>query len=131
MRRLMSVDDAVRALGIQSRLPMVGYVVSEGWSRSHEALVQSFVRAARRADEILATSDAEWERIAPRTGARDAAELRQLRDAFRAGIPAHWGDAERRDAARLYDKLAAIGGESLVGPSRSLAPGTFLDGVRY
>jgi hypothetical protein len=33
----------------------------------------------------------------------------------------------RTAAAALYDLLAGIGGETLVGPSRTLPPGTFLD----
>jgi NitT/TauT family transport system substrate-binding protein len=131
MRQIMSVGDAMQALGFESAVPMVGYVVAEHWAAAHRPLLAAFVRASRRADELLATSDEEWTRIAPRTGARDTAELLKLRDAYRAGIPRHWGDAERRDAERLYVLLAKTGGEALAGPVPLLQPGTFLDDVRY
>jgi NitT/TauT family transport system substrate-binding protein len=110
---------------------MVGYVVSEAWAAAHRDALERFWRAAAAAKEVLATDDAEWTRIAPLTGARDAAELARLRDAYRAGIPRRWGEAERAEAARLYRLLAEIGGPALVGEGRALAPGTFLDWVRY
>ncbi len=131
MRRVLSVSDAVKSLGISSDIPLVGYVMSERWAKDNSAAVEGFLRARRQAKEILDTSDEEWRRIAGLTGARNEAELSRLRDAFRAGIPRHWGDPERADIARLYALLANIGGEALVGPSRTLAPGTLFDGDRF
>ena len=131
MRRLLSVSDAVKSLGISSDIPLVGYVMSERWAKGNSAAVEGFLRARRQAKEILDASDEEWRRISGLTGARNEAELSRLRDAFRAGIPRHWGDRERADVARLYALLADIGGEALVGPSRTLAPGTLFDGDRF
>lgn len=131
MRPVLSVGKAMLELGVASAVPLVGYVVSEHWADDHRTLLDGFLSASGRARDILGVSDAEWQRIAPLTRARDAAELARLRDAFRAGIPRRWGDAERADAARLYDLLAEIGGTALVGPSRRLEPGTFLASVRY
>jgi NitT/TauT family transport system substrate-binding protein len=91
----------------------------------------AFVRATREADSILATSDAEWNWLGPRTGARNAAELKALRDAFRAGIPTHWGRDEQREASALYALFAKVGGPALVGSSPALQPGTFLETVSY
>ena len=128
---VLSVSAALKKLGFATAVPLVGYVVSERWAATHAALLAGFVRATQKAGVILAESDAEWDWLAPRTGARDGAELKALRDAFRAGIPRHWGDAERQEAAALYALFARIGGEALVGPSPTLPPGTFLDTVRY
>ncbi len=131
MRQVLSVNEALARLGFARPLPLVGYVVSQGWAAAHPEMLAAFVRASRAAERILASSDAEWEWLGPRTGAGDPAELMRLRAAFRAGIPAHWGAAERQDAARLYALLARIGGPALVGASPALPPGTFLDQVRY
>jgi NitT/TauT family transport system substrate-binding protein len=131
MRRVLSIDDALRALGFAAPMPLVGYVVSERWAEAHRAALAGFVRASRRAEEILATSDEEWMRLAPRTGTANEAELLKLRDAFRAGIPVHWGSRERGDATRLYALLAKVGGTALAGPTPALQPGTFLDDVQY
>lgn len=129
--RLLGMDEVMRDLGLSRPVPLVGYVVSERWAKENATALQGFVRATRQARGILAASDEEWESIAPLTGAADEAELVRLRDGFRAGIPQHWGDDERRGAAQLYRILADIGGEALVGQSTALAPGTFLDSVRY
>ena len=131
MRRLLSVGDALAALGIPKDLPLTGYVVSAPWATENQAALNGFLDAGRAANAILADSDAEWERIASLTGAADAAELIKLRDAYRDGIPRRWGAAEREAAVRLYKLLAEIGGTTLVGSSPDLAPGTFLDWVRY
>jgi len=129
--QVLSMSDALRQLGFDTAIPLVGYVVSDRWARAHPHALAGFVRATRAADSILATSDAEWTWLGPRTGAQDPAELRALRDAFRAGIPSRWGEQERREARALYALFAKVGGTSLVGSSPTLEPGTFLDSVRY
>lgn len=131
MRRLISVEDALHDLGIAAGVPLIGYVVSDRWVRDNRTLLDAFLRTSRRAKHILAASDAEWRRIAELTQARDPAELAALRDAFRAGIPQRWGEAERADAARLVELLAAIAGKALVGRWPTLQTGTFLETVRY
>ena len=128
---VLSMSDALRQLGFKTALPLVGYVVSERWARKHPRELAAFVSATRAAQSILATSDAEWDWLGPRTGARNPAELKALRDAFRAGIPAHWDKDEQREANALYALFAKIGGRALVGSSPTLQPGTFLDSVSY
>ena len=131
MRQILSIGDALTALGIPGCLPLTGYVVSARWAQENHAVLDGFIAAGRAANAILASSDAEWERIFPLTGAADAAELSQLRLAYRDGIPRGWDAAEEAAAARLHRLLADIGGTALIGLSPDLAPGTFLDSVRY
>jgi NitT/TauT family transport system substrate-binding protein len=131
MRPLLSIGEALAALGIPADLPLTGFVVSARWAMENQVALDGFLGASRAANAILADSDSEWERIAPLTGAANTAELTKLRDAYRNGIPRHWSAAEREAAARLYQLLAKIGGSTLVGSSLDLAPGTFLDKVRY
>ncbi len=128
-RRLLGMTEAMRELGIAEPVPLVGYVLSAAWAREHAAACAAFFRACRRAEEILLHSDDEWQAIAPLTGAADARELERLRNAFRDGVPRGEETAMRGAAANLYDLLAGIGGEALVGPSRTLPEGTFLDGI--
>jgi len=131
MRRLLSVGDALAALKLPRDLPVTGYVVSARWAMQNQTALDGFIGASQAANKILAASDAEWERIAPLTGAANTAELVRLRDAYRDGIPRHWGAAERDAAAHLFRLLAEFGGTTLVGSSPDLAPGTFLDRARY
>jgi len=131
MRRLLSVGDALAALGIAADTPIIGYVLSERWAAGNTAALNGFLDASREAKALLENSDAEWERIAPLTGAADTAELLKLRDAHRLAIPRRWAEEQRNSAAQLYKLLAAVGGAALVGPSPDIAPGTFFDGVRF
>ena len=131
LQAVLSMSGALRQLGFKTPIPLVGYVVSERWARLHPHALAAFVSATREADSILATSDAEWQWLGSKTGADGPAELRALRVGFRAGIPAHWGKDERREAEALYALFAKIGGQALVGSSPTLQPGTFLDTVSY
>ncbi len=124
-RRLAAVEDLLPKLGAKGRTAMVGYVFDEGWAIANRDAVASFIAMTRAAKEILATSDAEWETIAPLTGASDAATLRAYRDRYREGIPRRSIADEEADARVLYRVLAAIGGPEIVGPAPELAPGTF------
>ncbi|HML15292.1 MAG TPA: ABC transporter substrate-binding protein [Xanthobacteraceae bacterium] len=125
LRRVADVADVLPKLGVGGRPAMVGYVFDEGWGRAHGQALARFLDAAREAKEILASSDAEWERIAPLTGVRDRQALMLYRDRYREGIPRRTIAEEEADARVLYRILAQQGGSELVGPATALAPGTF------
>jgi NitT/TauT family transport system substrate-binding protein len=74
-RRVLAVEDAVGALGIGAGVPYIGYTFAQHWAEQNPALIDGFVAASRQARTILATSDAEWQRVKPLTGAADDAEL--------------------------------------------------------
>jgi NitT/TauT family transport system substrate-binding protein len=126
-RRLIGMDEVMSALGVPDRVALVGYIVSERWAEANRARLAAFLEACRRAQDLLAASDEEWQVIAPQTGAASEAELVKLRDGFRAGIPER-GAAMKESAAQLYALLVGIGGERLAGPSSTLPAGTLLDG---
>lgn len=130
-RTLLGAAEAARMLGIQSDVPLLGYVFSESWAAEHHDDVLRFIRASREAKRILAESDDEWQRLRPLMKAEDDATFAALRDGFRAGIPERWGEAERDDARRLFEVMAELGGEELVGSSRELQPGTFWPELAY
>jgi NitT/TauT family transport system substrate-binding protein len=125
LRRLIGIEDLLPKLGATGRTSMIGYVFDEGWGSANRDTVASFIAVTREAKQILATSDAEWEKIAPLTGAPDAATLRAYRDRYREGIPRRPIADEEADARVLYRVLAAIGGRELVGSAAELDPGTF------
>ncbi|WP_425352987.1 ABC transporter substrate-binding protein [Alsobacter soli] len=124
-RRVASMEDLLPRLGAKGRTAMVGYVFDERWAAKNADAVARFIAMTRRAKDILSSSDAEWERIAPLTGASDAATLQAYRDRYREGVPRRPVADEAADAATLYRVLAEIGGPDLVGPARELDPGTY------
>ena len=128
-RRLIGIEDILPKLGARGRSAMLGYVFDEEWGNSHADLLARFIAVTRKAKEILATSDADWDQIQSLTGAADAATLHAYRDRYREGIPRRPIAEEEDDARVLYRVLAKIGGRDLVGPSAELDPGTFFHGI--
>jgi NitT/TauT family transport system substrate-binding protein len=125
LRRLAEVADLLPKLGIEGRPAMIGYVFDEQWAAEHRDALTRFLDVSRKAKEILATSDAEWERIAPLVGTTDPATLKLYRERYREGIPRRPVTQDEADARALYGVLAELGGSTLVGPAKELAPGTF------
>lgn len=125
MRRLASIEDILPKLGVEGSPAMIGYVFDEAWAAKNRSVIERFLVTTRKAKDILASSDAEWQRIAPLIGTGDPATLKIYRDRYREGIPRRSIAHEEADARRLYRVLAQLGGAELVGPAHDLAPGTF------
>lgn len=131
LREVAGVDGLMRGLGLATAVPAVGYVFREEWAKANPAALAGFLAASGQAKQRMATDDAEWERLRPLMQAEDTATWTALRDAYRAGIPGRWGEAERSAAETLFTMLVKTGGSELVGGQTALAPGTFWPAVRY
>src|SRR5882724_201445 len=70
-RRAIEMDDVMKGLGAQGPAAMVGYVFEGAWASRNQSVVDRFFEIARQAKEILAVSDTEWQRLAPRIGVSD------------------------------------------------------------
>ncbi|ASY58774.1 ABC transporter substrate-binding protein [Sinorhizobium sp. CCBAU 05631] len=123
-RRLIGADDAAKALGASGPVSALGYVFRDKWANENPDAAMGFVKASADAKKLLARSDDEWQRLAPIVRA-EGRELEVLRDRYREGIPNRPLAEEESDAAKLYEVLAQLGGEKLVGEARQMAPGTF------
>lgn len=124
-RRLAGVEDLLPGFGAKGRIAMIGYVFDEDWAKAHRDLLAKFLGVTAKAKEILATSDSEWDSIAPLTGASDRATLLAYRNRYRDGIPRRPAADEEADARVIYRVLAEIGGRDLVGPGAELSAGTY------
>lgn len=131
--QLIGLEDVVRELGAKGEVTMVGYVFDETWADENPKAIKGFVRAAAKANELLATSDAEWDRLKPIMSANDPSftdkTFEALRRRYREGIPERQISSEESDAKVLYQFLRELGGKKLVGSGTELAPGTFWHGM--
>ena len=115
-RRLAGIEDILPKLGAKGASPRSA-MSSTRAGREPSRTVARFIAMTRKAKQLLVTSDAAWDKIAPLTGATDPAMLKTYRDRYRDGIPRRSIDDEEADARVLYRVLAEIGGRDLVGPS--------------
>jgi len=124
-RTIASGQEAAKNLGASGGISAIGYVFNEGWADKNPELAMGFVKASRAAKERLASTGAEWERLRPMMNADDDAVFRTLVARYREGIPGRPIAEEERDTAKVYDFLAEIGGEMLVGTAKTMPEGTF------
>lgn len=128
MKELITMPQILAGLGIEDELPLVGWVFRERWAKDNAAAIAGFLRASDAAKALMLESDAVWDELRPLMRAENEETFVALRDGFRAGIPRTTADEAERVATRVFDILAAEGGEALVGKARALAPGTFWRG---
>jgi NitT/TauT family transport system substrate-binding protein len=124
-RRAIAMDDVMKGLGTRGPTALVGYTFDGTWAAHNRSTVERFLAAARQAKDILVSSQAEWQRLAPRIRVTDASALATYRQRYGEGIVRRPLAEEEADARALYLVLAEIGGAELVGPARELPAGTF------
>jgi NitT/TauT family transport system substrate-binding protein len=124
-RRAVGMDTVMKGLGAKGPVAIVGYTFDSAFAGRKRAVVDGFLAAVRQAKEILASSETDWQRLAPRIGVRGSAALAIYRQRYSQGIVRRPIADEEADARALYRVLAEIGGAKLVGPARELAAGTF------
>jgi NitT/TauT family transport system substrate-binding protein len=124
-RRAIGMDQVMQGLGAKGPVAIVGYTFDGAWAARNRSAVDRFLEAARQAKDMLAASEAEWQRLAPRIGVTDANALELYRRRYGEGVVRRPLVEEEADARALYHVLAEIGGTELVGPARELAAGTF------
>lgn len=130
MKKLMGIDQVSQALGIERKVPQIGYVYRQDWAKANPKAAASFMRASLAAKNKLKT-DKEWERIRPLTKAKNPETLDALKRGFREGIPQSWGEAEWEQAKKLFAIIDKVGGSVLTGEKRTFAPGTFALDVKF
>lgn len=126
MKELISVEEAGRALGLDTDTPLLGYYFLESFLADHNGLAQAFYEASRDAKDILAESDEAWEAIRPSMNAQTEAEFEQLRADWIAGIPAR-GTVNAAAIGAMLELMADLGGPELVGEATTIPDGLFAD----
>jgi NitT/TauT family transport system substrate-binding protein len=119
-REIASVVEAAKSLGLDPKLPLLGYVYSEKFA----AKAKQLLAASREAKALLKADDAEWQRLRPLMNVKNDAEFAALKAGFREGIP-DGAPIDTASAAKFFKLLVEIGGAELIGAGGELAPGTF------
>jgi len=127
--RPIEIVEVEKTLGATGPVVVTGYVFDDSFAAAHADALKRFFAIAAKARTLIATDDKAWNIAAQRLGAKDAATLDLYRKRYVAATPKRGVADEARAAAALYSLLAEIGGEKLVGPGKTLPPGTFYAGA--
>ncbi len=126
---LIHIEDMLSALDLAPETPLLGWVFSERWAKSHAATLRGFLDATAAARAELARSPEEWRAIAPLTQVADGAVLDRLRLAYARGISGEAPGDLGAAAQRLLDLLMSFGGIDEAPPDGRIPPGTFFAGA--
>jgi NitT/TauT family transport system substrate-binding protein len=124
-RRLIGITDVEKSLGAAGPVAMIGYVFDETFAEQHRDVLRRFFAVTRQAQDILAHSDTDWQKLGPRIGTSDPVALALYRKRYLEGAQLRSVADEEADARNLYLVLAQLGGAKLVGPAAELDSGTF------
>jgi len=122
---LITVADMLTELGVDTQLPLLGWVFDETWAEQHPKEITGFLKASLKAKQLLLSSDKEWQRIRPLTKAESPEVFEALKKEYRAGILAQFGRKEIEASKQVLKILAEQGGRALVGKAKYLSSGTF------
>lgn len=100
-RSAFEMEDLLATLGLDRRLPVLGYVFPEAWAIQHAALVDRFANSLAQAKRGLATDRAAWQRLRQLMGNPGEGAFDALRQGFLDGFPDVQTDRRIADLKRL------------------------------
>jgi len=124
-RTFYSVDETMGELGIEPAPPLIGFVHLEPVTDDNRQRWQGFAAAMAATNEVLRTSDEAWEALRKLMRASNDAEFVILRDTYRRGILDTWEAGHGEAAHKLFDLMADIGGEKVIGSGVKFDPALF------
>jgi len=117
--RAIAMENVIRGLGAKGPVAIVGYAFDGNWASRNTSTVERFLAAVHQAKEVLAGSETEWQRLAPKLRLSDASAVAIHRQRYSEGVLRRPLTEEEADARALYLVLADIGGTQLVGAARA------------
>ncbi len=124
-RQLLDGQQILAQLGVEQRLPMLGYVFDRAWARQHKAAVDQFFSDVAAVRDQLCQVDSAWQAIVPLLKTPSAEERALLRKRYCQGRVENWSAEKRQAAEKVYRWFKKLSGNKLTGSSERIQPGTF------
>ena len=124
-RILMTGADILQGLGIEQKVPSIGYVFKRAWAQQHQDVIQDFLAQSKQAKNTLCTNNAGWQSIDKLTHTQSKQESQLLRQRYCDGRVNHWGEEEQQAAGLIFQYLKKISQQRLTGKSEAIQAGTF------
>ena len=112
-------------LGVDQRLPMLGYVFNRSWARQHKTAVNQFFNDVAAARDQLCQQDSAWQSILVLLKTSSVKEQTLLRTRYCQGRVKNWSAQKRPAAEKVYQWLKKLSGNKLTGDSEQIQAGTF------
>src|ERR1700720_5542 len=85
--RAIAMENVVRGLGAKGPVAIVGYAFDGNWASRNTSTVERFLAAVHQAkEEVLAGSETEWQRLAPKLRLSDASAVAIHRQPYSEGV---------------------------------------------
>ena len=128
---LVSVASMMDEMGIKPKPPLLGWVFRDSTAQERPKAIEGFIAASFAAKQLLLNDDEVWETLRGKMRAKDDDRLfERLRDDYRAGILTEYTEQTIGAAEASFSIMAEIGGEKLVGKSKTMDSGTFFPAFR-
>jgi len=124
-RKLVGMDEVLKALGIDPVPSLVGFIWREETEAKKGVAIAAFLDAVAKANAILAKSDPAWDRIRNLVKPENDAEFAAIKAFYREGIPPPWSAADTRAAEKLTQVLTSAGAAELMGGDTRFDPKLF------
>ncbi len=124
-KQLVTIPDMLTEFGIDTKVPLLGWVFDQAWANEHPKAITRFLLASQEAKKILASSDREWDRIRPLMKAENDDVFTALKKDYRSGLLSKFGTKEIEASKKVFNILAEEGGRALVGKATSLSDDLF------
>jgi len=124
-RVLMTGTDILQGLGIEQKVPSIGFVFNRTWAEQHRPVIQSFLEQSKQAKNTLCTNNAAWQSIDKLTHNQSEQESQLLRQRYCDGRVNHWGKEEQQAEGLIFQYLKEISQQRLTGKSETIQAGSF------
>jgi NitT/TauT family transport system substrate-binding protein len=127
-RRVIDLTSIEKELGAKDKVIITGYVFNEEFAAKNPTTLQKFLIMTKKARELIETDDRAWNIVAKYLQNKTPTTLDLYRKSYSESSPKKSIAEEQADVAKIYSVLAEIGGEKLVGPTKTLDMNVFYKG---
>lgn len=128
MHPLITVNQMLAGLGVDTEPPLLGWVFSESWAESHRDALQGFIAATYDAKHLLVQSDAAWQPLRDQVKPESEAVFAAIRQGYREGVVDRFGEREIAAAGQLFKIIGVESNGELTGGASELPAGVFWGG---
>ena len=127
-KRVIDLTNIEKELGVKDKVIVTGYVFNEDFAATNPTTLQKFFIMTKKARKLIETDDRAWNVVVKYLKNNNPATLDLYRKSFSEASPKKSIAEEQAEVAKIYSILAEIGGEKLVGSTKTLDTNVFYKG---